>query len=128
MKRALGLVAVVLLAGCGGAQQQPRPTGALGTAADQSATRDVAATEHMTCTARAFGLDPRGATDIDQVTTVYAWATCHDDRDGSSEVVPAAVDLDGAVRIPSDAYWLAEVKRIFPADVRQAVYDRPGTD
>jgi hypothetical protein len=126
MKRALGLVAVLLLAGCGGPSQQPVPTGALATDAADRATRAVAAAQpDMNCKARAFGLEPSGATGIDEVTTIYAWAFCRDKHGGTAEMVPAAIDRAGTVRIPPDDDWAAAVKRIFPADVRDAVYHEP---
>jgi len=127
---AAGGVAVLALtlAGCGGTPQQRAPTGALAAAVNQRATQ--AADRHetgMNCVARAFGLDPGNAKNIGEVKTVYAWVYCHAKQDDGGEVVPAAVTLSGqpAVQIPSDASFVADIKRIFPADVRQEAYEEP---
>ena len=127
MKKPLILAGAVtvLLAGCG---QRPAPTGAVVAAADQRATAAVAATEpDMNCLARSFGLDPAKAETIDQVRTVYAWVYCHAKQGDTAEVVPAVVSLSGPplVRIPADADYEAEVKRLFPADLRDSAFEEP---
>lgn len=122
-------VAGLAVAGCGGPAQQAAPAGALADAVNQRAAK--ATSEHesgMNCVARAFGLDPAGATEIPAVKTVYAWVYCHAKDSDSSELLPVAVTLSGQpeVRIPGDgADWSRDIDRIFPADVRDAVYDQP---
>lgn len=130
MKRPLviaGATAALLLAGCGSGQR-PAPAGALAAAADQRATAAMAVTEpDMNCLARSFGLDPARADRIDQVRTVYAWVYCHAKRGDTAEVVPAIVSLatPPSVRIPTDADNDAEVKRLFPADLRDDAEEEP---
>lgn len=121
-----GAAAALLLAGCGGTPQQPAPTGPLAAAADLRAAHAVAATDpDMNCVARTFGIEPVGATDINQVTTIYAWAYCQSKNGVTSEWVPAAVDRDGTARIPRDSDFAGDVSRIFPTDVRARVTDGP---
>jgi hypothetical protein len=122
-----GAVTVLVLTGCG-SEQRPVSTGAVVAAADQRATAAVAATEpEMNCLARSFGLDPVKAEKIDQVRTVYAWVYCHAKHGDTAEVVPAVISLAGppSVRIPADADNDAEVKRLFPADLRDSAYEEP---
>jgi hypothetical protein len=123
---ATAAAAVLVLAGCGGPKQQPVPAGPLATAADQRATHAVAATQpDMNCLARTFGVQPADAASIDKVTTVYAWVYCHSKHGDTASVVPAAIGPDDAVSTPSDADYSADIKRIFPADVRDRATDEP---
>jgi hypothetical protein len=125
-RRAAAAAAVLTLAGCGGPAQQPMPTGPLAAAADQRAAHAVVATDpSMNCIAQTFGLQPADAKTIDQVATVYAWVFCQSKTSDTGEVVPAAIAQDGAVRIPSDADLAGDIKRIFPADVRDRATDEP---
>jgi len=99
---------------------------ALAAAADKRAATAVAATDPaMNCIAQAFGVRPADARTIDQVTTVYAWVFCQSKTSDTGEVVPAAVARDGAVQIPSDADLAGDIRRIFPADVRERAADEP---
>jgi hypothetical protein len=126
--RLVAAAAALTVAGCGGTPQQHPPTGALAAAADQRAARAADASETgMTCAARTFGLAPPGAKDITQVTTVYAWVFCRAPDSDTAEFVPAVVTLSGrpSIRIPSDDDYSGEIKRLFPPDVREAVYEPP---
>lgn len=90
------------------------------------------------CEADTFGLDPVEARDVAQVRNVYAWVFCkwlppaeqragQTARDLSAEVVPIAVRLGRTYRVevPRDGEgtYPADIRRIFPQDVRDVAFD-----
>ncbi|WP_285550734.1 hypothetical protein [Actinoplanes regularis] len=90
------------------------------------------------CEAALFGLDPVDARDVGQVRSVYAWVSCKwlppagqraglTARDLSGAVVPIAVRLGRAnhVEVPRDgeSTYPADIRRIFPRDVRDVAFD-----
>ena len=79
--------------------------------------------EPVDCTARPFGVRPEGLTDAADATTIYAWVTCRADG-GRTLVNPVALRLDRppSVRMPESGDGRERsIRRIFPADVRDAL-------
>ncbi|GAA1818825.1 hypothetical protein GCM10009682_44450 [Luedemannella flava] len=87
--------------------------------------------QQLRCVVRAFGVEPADATAIDQVTVVYAGATCvvvapgvpYDRSTGSQ--APVVVHLDtGVVEQPGDgAQFSADIDRMFPEELRDRAAD-----
>ena len=90
------------------------------------------------CEGDVFGLDPVDARDVGQVRSVYAWVFCkwlppveqradQTARDLPAEVVPIAVRLGRTDRfeVPRDgeSSYPADIRRIFPRDVRDVAFD-----
>jgi hypothetical protein len=76
------------------------------------------------CTARPFGVRPDGLTRATEATTIYAWVHCRA-PDGRSLRTPVAVRLDRppSVRMPDAGDERdRSIRRIFPADVRDALH------
>jgi hypothetical protein len=75
------------------------------------------------CTARPFGVRPEGLTRASEATTIYAWVHCRA-PDGRSLRTPVALRLDRlpSVRVPDVGDERERsIRRIFPADVRDAL-------
>ena len=93
------------------------------------------------CEADPFGLDPVDARDVGQVRDVYTWVFCRwlppaeqrtgqKARDLPTEVVPIAVglgrtDRTDRIEVPRDGEGThpADIRRIFPRDVRDVALD-----
>jgi hypothetical protein len=90
------------------------------------------------CEGDVFGLDPVDAREVGQVRSVYAWVSCKwlppaEQRAGKTAldlpavVVPIAVRLGRTDRfeVPRDgeSAYPADVRRIFPRDVRDVAFD-----
>lgn len=79
----------------------------------------------LVCAARPFGTYPERPTDAAQVATVYAWVSCRESRPGAPPaLLSVAVSLDDppSVRVPSRGQDRERsIRRIFPADVRDAM-------
>jgi hypothetical protein len=90
------------------------------------------------CEGDVFGLDPVDARDVAQVRSVYAWVYCKwlppaEERAGETgehlpaEVAPIAVRLGRTDRleVPRDGEndYPADIRRIFPWDVRDVAFD-----
>jgi hypothetical protein len=94
----------------------------------------AAGSEPVRCTVRPFGVRPDGLTRAADATTVYAWVHCRAQVAGDSGrtlLAPVAVRLDRppSVRVPEAGDERERsIRRIFPADVRDALRSTAGED